>query len=635
MKLVEVHIRNFRNIIDSGAVAIQPDVTCIVGKNESGKSAFLQALHRLNPAQNNVSLSIPDQYPAWLEKQHRRKMNLDTFMPVSATFEVEPEDKKILEDRFGKGILKSHRIVLGRQYDGTRIFGFEADEKAAIGAILAQVALPKGSGSKPTNIEGLRELVATLKSDAENADAASASKALEKALAALLGQSKDLGAAIIEALDALIPKFFYYADYSRLPGTVKIRELLKADRAKLNDDQLTARTLLELAGAEDDYLLNPDYERRKRELENVANALTQEILEYWTTNKDIRVDIDITQRTEHTGNGHQAVIDELKVRLWDNRHFLSLPFDERSSGFRWFFSFLAAFSAYRDDASKKVIILLDEPALSLHARAQKDFLRYVNEQLAPSRQVIYSTHSPFMVQPDELERVRMVEDKGREVGSVISSDVLATDPDTLFPLQGALGYDLVQHLFVAPHNLVLEGTSDFTYLTVLSRHLVASNRKGLDERWSLVPVGGADMVPTFVALLGNHLDVTVLVDSQKAGHQRLDRMAEQGLLKRNRIILVGQVLGRKLADIEDVFAVEDYLALYNAAFGTKLTPANLTGTDTVLARIQRYTGSSFDHGAPADLLLRRRDEFLPRLSPVSLDQFEKLFAAVNATLPTG
>lgn len=632
MKLTGVQIKNFRNVIDSGEVVIQPDVTCIVGKNESGKTAFLQALHRLNPAQGNVSLSIPDQYPAWLEKQHRKKMNLDTFCPVRATFKIEPKDRAILEERFGKGILKSDTVALSRQYDGQRIFEFDADEKVAVSAVLGGVTLPKGTGTKPSSFEALTALIASLKGDKENSEALAAGAALESAMVAVLGKDKDLEAAVIEALDALIPKFFYYADYSRLPGSVKIRELLKADRKKLNNDDLTARALLELAGAEDDYLLNPDYERRKRELENVANALTQEILEYWTTNKEIRVDIDITQRTENTGNGQQAVIDELKVRLWDNRHFLSLPFDERSSGFRWFFSFLAAFSAYRDDPEKKVIILLDEPALGLHARAQKDFLRYIDEQLSPTRQVIYSTHSPFMVQPGQLDRVRMVEDKGREIGSVISSDVLATDPDTLFPLQGALGYDLAQHLFVAPHNLVVEGTSDFTYLTLLSRHLAANKRTGLDERWSLVPVGGADMVPTFVALLGNHLDITVLVDSQKAGHQRLERMADQGLLKKNRIIMVGQIAGRKFADIEDLFALEDYLALYNAAFGAKLNADKLTGTDPVLARIQRHTGAAFDHGAPADTLLRRRDEFLPKLSAETLASFEKLFVAINATL---
>lgn len=354
----------------------------------------------------------------------------------------------------------------------------------------------------------------------------------------------------------------------------------------------------------------------------MANSLTQEILEYWTTNKEIRVDIDITQKAVPTESGGQTtVIDELRVRLWDNRHFLSLPFDERSSGFRWFFSFLTAFSLYREDDESKVIILLDEPGLGLHARAQMDFLRYLDEQLSPTRQIIYSTHSPFMVQPNHLDRVRLVEDRGRETGSTVSADVLATDPDTLFPLQGALGYDLAQNLFVAPHNLVVESTSDFTYLTILSGYLISKGREGL-KNWSIVPVGGADTVPTFVALLGHHLDVTVLVDSQKMGHQRLERMANRGLLERNRIIMIGDVIGQRPADIEDMFTADDYLKLYNAAFGARLKASKLNGGDPIRARIERHTGTAFDHGAPADVLLRRRE---------TLDRFEKLFSAINRT----
>jgi hypothetical protein len=112
----------------------------------------------------------------------------------------------------------------------------------------------------------------------------------------------------------------------------------------------------------------------------------------------------------------------------------------------------------------------------------------------------------------------------------VTSDVLSTDKDTIFPLQGALGYDLAQHLFVAPHNLVLERTSDYTYLLLLSSFLKDNKKEGLDDRWSLVPVGGADLVPSFVALLGNHLEVTVLIDSRKEGNQRPNNLAEQGIL---------------------------------------------------------------------------------------------------------
>jgi hypothetical protein len=167
----------------------------------------------------------------------------------------------------------------------------------------------------------------------------------------------------------------------------------------------------------------------------------------------------------------------------------------------------------------------------------------------------------------------------------------------------------------------------------MSRHLLELGKEGLSDKWSIVPVGGADLVPTFVALLGNHLDVTVVVDSQKAGHQKLERLADQGLLAKSRLILVGKVLGRKLADIEDVFSVEDYICLYNAAFGAKLKTSQLTGRDPILARIERHTDKSFDHGKPADVLLRRRDEFLPQFSTETVENFEALFQVINATLP--
>jgi AAA domain, putative AbiEii toxin, Type IV TA system len=398
---------------------------------------------------------------------------------------------------------------------------------------------------------------------------------------------------------------------------------------------MTARSLLNAAGAEKDYVLNPEYETRKRELENVANGITEEVLKYWTTNPELRVEIDISQQTVSAPNppgGQMTVLDELRVRLYDNRHLLSLPFDERSTGFRWFFSFLAAFSKYLY-SNEPVILLLDEPGLGLHARAQKDFLRFIDERLGKRCQVIYSAHSPFMVQPGKLERVRLVEDRGRENGSMVSADVLATDPDTLFPLQGALGYDLAQHLFIGQANLVVEGTSDFAYLTILSDWLREKGRTALDERWSIVPVGGADMVPTFVALLGLHLDVTVLVDARKSGHQRLSALAQEGYLADKRIITIGEILGRPAADIEDLFKTEDYLGIYNAAFNKAHAPVNLPGSDPIVSRIARAEGiERFYHGKPADVLIRRRDQFLPKLSERTLANFEALFKRVNQTL---
>jgi predicted ATP-dependent endonuclease of OLD family len=281
------------------------------------------------------------------------------------------------------------------------------------------------------------------------------------------------------------------------------------------------------------------------------------------------------------------------------------------------------------------VILLDEPAVGLHARAQADFLRFIEERLTKRCQVIYTTHSPFMVQPGRLERVRLVEDRGIEEGSVVTNDVLTRDRDTLFPLQGALGYDLVQHLFVSENNLVVEGTSDYAYLKIISDHLATKGRAHLDPKWSIVPVGGADLVPTFVALLGNHLKITVVVDSRKAGHQKLDRMADDGYLEKQRIILIGQIIGRGAADIEDLFEEDEYLALYNAAFGKSLKPQDLQGSDPIVARIARKEAvERFDHGRPADVLLRDRERVLGTLSESTFKHFESLFERINKTLGT-
>src|SRR5262249_122449 len=136
-----------------------------------------------------------------------------------------------------------------------------------------------------------------------------------------------------------------------------------------------------------------------------------------------------------------------------------------------------------------------------------------------------------------------------------------------------------------------------------------------------------------VALLGNHLDVTVILDSRKEGNQRLGRLVDQGVLSRNRIIAVGEITGTKLADVEDLFEPSEYLELFNRAFGTTVSEANLDGRDRIVSRIARHLGQDrFDHGRAADVLLRRRDTFLASLGVNTLDRFERLFSQVNATL---
>jgi hypothetical protein len=118
----------------------------------------------------------------------------------------------------------------------------------------------------------------------------------------------------------------------------------------------------------------------------------------------------------------------------------------------------------------------------LHGRAQADFLRFINERLAAKSQVIYATHSPFMVEPSHLERVRIVEDKGVEAGSVVSQDVSTVGADSLLPLQAALGHDIAQNLSLGPDNTLIEGKPDFTNLQTMREHLTSSEGNGQGSR---------------------------------------------------------------------------------------------------------------------------------------------------------
>ena len=636
MKLKNVHIQMFRNILDSTDVKIEDKVTCLVGKNESGKSAFLHALWRLKPARSNPTFVIHDHYPAWLEKRHRIEgVNQKEFEPVEVCLEWEPADVKVMEEKFGPGVIDAGtKLRLWKNYGNEYRWENGCDEKQAVKNFIGKYPVPTAEAAAYANLADFEALKIKLSDDVEKskevADDLKQFSNAQSALKALLGKAENFDKAAWDVAEGRLPEFFYFADYSKLPYSVKIQDVLKNDN--LSDPDATARALLMLGGTETDYMLNPDYERRKRELENVANVLTDDVNKYWSQNPDLRVQPDITQCTMSNPQGQQSVLDEMKLRIWDNRHSLSLPFTEHSAGFQWFFSFLAAFSEY-ERHNPPVVILLDEPAVGLHAKAQADFLRFIEERLTKRCQVIYTTHSPFMVQPGNLERVRLVEDRGKEEGAVLSDDVLTRDRDTLLPLQSALGYDLVQHLFVAENNIVVEGTSDYAYLKIVSDYLASKSRTGLDPKWSIVPVGGADLIPTFVALLGNHLKVTVLVDSRKEGNQRLESMAKKGYLEMQRIILVGEVLGRNSGDIEDFFEVNEYLSLYNKAFGRATTAKDLNGNDPIVARIARHEGvSRYDHGRPADVLLRERETILSTLSEDTLKRFENLFERINATL---
>ncbi len=634
MKLVSFQVERFRNVLDSGGVPVDPSVTCLVGKNESGKTNLLQALHLINPAPSDRRLDVLD-YPRWLQKEHQRSGEFDKAVPIKATFELSDADVVNVAERFGEGVLISTQWTRELKYDGSVIFDLGCDEEAACKAFEAKHGTTTGAVKVVALRSELDRLAGETAPDANGTQVptreATTATAARQALQQLYPHSVEVD--IFEFLEARRPRFFYFDEYNELRGRTEIGALIEALRtgteASLSEYQRTALSLLRLGFASDE-LVNADYEKRSGEMEAVASGLTRRVKKYWRQNEHLQLRIDIESEEEVRGDGTHAVNRYLQLRVLDTRHDFTNSLNVRSSGFRWFISFLAAFTEFESDRS--VIVLLDEPALQLHARAQRDFLDFIEDTLGKDHQVLYTTHSPFMVDAGHLERVRVVEDMGPEEGAIVKEQLMSRDPDTLSPLQGALGYDIAQNIFVGPDNLVLEGLSDYTYVTILSEVLRGLGRDHLDQRWRILPAGGAGTMPAAVSLLGQQLDVTVVVDGGSRLPQKLNNLVDEGLLKSQRIITLGRIAEMKSADIEDLFDPEDYLDIYNAALGATVTPATLEQSDDrIVAQITRAAGE-FNHNDPSNWFLANRDSAVGTLRAKTLDRFELLFRTVNATL---
>jgi hypothetical protein len=442
---------------------------------------------------------------------------------------------------------------------------------------------------------------------------------------------ESVGDAVYCHLSDLVPRFFHFDEYSELMGRTDIGPLVEALRSNsesvLNDSERTALALLKLGFATDE-LVNPDYEKRSGEMEAVAADLTRQVRRYWHQNDHLRLKIDIEPTKDVRPDGTN--VELLQLRVEDDRHYFTNNLDVRSSGFRWFISFLAAFKEFY--SNKSVIVLLDEPALALHARAQRDFLDFIEDTLADHHQVIYTTHSPFMVDASHLERVRIVEDMGPEEGTKVSSRLVSHDQDTVSPLQGVLSHDIAQHIFVGPDNLVVEGLSDYLYLTVMSEVLRERGRGHLDPRWRILPAGSAGTMAAAVALLGRQLDVTVVMNGGSNLSLRLEGIVDQGFLDNGRIIPLGPITDVRAAEFEDLFYPEDYVVIYNAAFQSTLSIDQLASAeDSIIDRIRRVEGD-FNRSDPSNWILRNRKTASFVLRPTTLDRFERLFLVINETL---
>jgi predicted ATP-dependent endonuclease of OLD family len=688
MRLKTVRVREFRSVWDSQPFEVG-EITCLVGKNEAGKSAILKALYRLNPLVSTDSqFSVTEDYPRAYETDYNRDVKAGRRGPatvVEADFVLEPTERSELEAEFGVGIVpKSPEVSLSRGYDNALHAKVHVNEKAAVVHIVNSANLPSPLVDEAVGAPSMQALLELLKSKAAEATAAvaaarqaadSIADADEKATAlttaealaeptnakalrekiAPLSDPSGLGAYIwAQRLKAICPQFLYFDEYYQMEGQVNIEALKKrqADNALLASDH-PMLGLIALADLNLDRLISAENTQAlKNSLEGAGNYLSRQILKYWSQNKHVSLRFDL--RPAKSGDPeHMRSGTNLWAEVYDSAHLVTLRIGTRSRGFIWFFSFLAWFSQQQAQVKgrHRLILLLDEPGLFLHANAQSDLLRYFEVELKQEHQVIFTTHSPFMIDPKHFDRVRIVRDRSmeedkalpiEEEGTKVDSNILAGDPGTLFPLQGALGYDIAQTLFVGPNNLVVEGVSDLLYLPTISGLMAAAGKTTLDARWTITPVGGSDKVSTFIALLGSQrdLNVAVLIDMQKKDAQAIANLYKKKLLEKEKVFTFADFTHTPEADIEDMFDPQFYVDLVNAEYKKELqAPLALTALpphSRIVVRIEEHLranplkAGSFNHYRPARYFAENIANLGPTLGQATLDRFDAAFKALNA-----
>lgn len=653
MKLTKAQITNFRSIQDSTEFDIG-DVTCLVGKNESGKTALLQALYRLNPVvESSGNFDVTDDYPRHDVNDYKEHIEAGFCEPaqvVKATYELASDDIKAIEDVYGSECLKSYTptLVYHKGYSNEISFtGPEVDDGAVLKHLVDDAGLPQQLAGKLRGISSAQGMVEIL-SGTEQTEAV-------QALVSILGRisERDVSQVIYdEIIRDKVPKFLYFDEYYQMKGQDNLDALKqRVEESRLEDHDRPLLGLIDLAGLKLDQLVTPvRTEALIAKLEAAENRLTKQVLTYWSQNQHLRMKFDVRPANPKDGAGMESGTN-VWGRVHDTKHMVSTALGSRSRGFVWFFSFLAWYSKIRKE-SENLILLLDEPGLSLHAKAQGDLLRYFERELKHHHQLIYTTHSPFMVDPARFDRVRIVQDLDIEdnsyhdvenqEGTKVITEVLKATPDSLFPLQGALGYEIHQTLFVGPNSLVVEGVSDLLYLQVMSGLLQNRKEPGLSGKWTITPVGGSDKVPAFLALFGAQakMNVAALLDFQRKDRQKVQKIFKEKLLRQKKIRTYAEFVQKEEADIEDLFEPEFYLELVNGEFGSSIKIEHLKDDHPrILRRIERYlkkkplpNGANFNHYRPARYLSQKIDSLADQIDAETLHRFRQVFETLNGLL---
>lgn len=590
MRLTRARVENYRSIIDSGEFNIESLKTIFVGPNESGKTVLLRALQQLNKPEEIDGFDALRDYPrSKYNEITAKKVNAEDITVVTGYFELEDGDKALIPPEYHKCKYKLFRKLNNKAYH-TLVDGPQKKKYCDISKKLTRMtchmdkqyakAPEEDAGTKPSlalkeitsewydntliSNDNANLLANWLNNNLEFVDEASETE--EKRHDELLSDMKfnEGHDKVLSTLDKRTPVFIMFNNYFNVKPSIHLEHLAERVDGNLLDDKyydygnlcllkllgFTPRELATLGSTPSPNIndtaalkfYRDKLDSRTYQLNSASVRLTKEIRSVWMPNPD-RPE---AEKLKVTADGQY-----LKVVAEDDLG-VEIELDQRSEGFQWLVSFFVVFFSEAMDRHKNAILLLDEPGMSLHALKQRDFRETIS-RLSKGNQTLFSTHSPFLVGPDELDIVRVVEMKNREAGTTVHTTLSSEDPAGMLPLQEALGYDLANSLFSQQRNLILEGITDYWYIEATSELLKAAGKLSVNDKIALVFANTAGKVVYYATILHAHkLKVAALLDADSAGDQAAQQENLVHALGNKNILRTKDFCNVGKAEIEDL-----------------------------------------------------------------------------------
>lgn len=601
MQLTQFKVTKYRNVVDSGWIDVNSNITAFVGQNEAGKSNLFEALYRINPFAENEAYSIDEDWPVddWGNKD-------PSALVCRAKFALDQDE---IKDLYEKTALQPKPAEASPEGQG------EADQQIATAHDLPSELILIGSRSYNAG----------------------------PTFAVAENHASDFDAAKVDAwAKAHASKFVLIQEYGLSGTRIELNQL--AERCKsvpwhqLSSEEQTIKIVLDLANVNiDDFLAKggtPEGRTiRSFDKRAASSYLSKQFRELWTQKK-VNFHIEIDGPT-------------LNIFAEDDAIGMPVRLHRRSSGFRWHVSFAWKFTHASRGQYRGCILLLEEPGINLHYSGQRDLLEVLQRLSDSNNTVLYTTHLASMVDPAYPERVRIVESKGNHTAvkkGVVSSQ---SAPMAVIELSLGLTGDM-SGLLGTRQTLIVEGGDDALILHKLSGILRDEGKPHLSDRIYLWPARGAPKTPMYAAFaVGQNWDSGVLLDTDLEGHaakKKIDELVLKELAReqqaRFRVIMLGNAAGIKKTDaaIEDLFDDEFYIDCVNAAFGIAMRVGGLPvdGSDMTVKRVetvlvQRYGHKELDKRRVMAEILRRFDGWrsVADLPTGTAAKAEKLFKTIN------